>query len=560
MNENNLNELTPENGAPSEAQRRAEKINAIKNSMRSNQQTSEPVQVNAPEPEVTAPQAQETVADEWESEIAARIAKRVQQMKNKKSGETDTSKNTDNLIEEIDRILSEQEAEAAEENSIAEEELQEIPQNEEIAQSEEVNDDSQDAACESGYAPADYQEETPVQEDAQEADAVSNEEADDAALIQEADKPAEKQKAENKKSKKKKKKKKKKTVGQTLLGLLPNKKDKIGERLRKVVFLGSIVAIIVCGYIVSDYYIGNYLTENRYKNVMDIYDTYPVNTSPKVDTDPDDGYDGPFYELLPGAQKLLDINEDVVGIIRIPGTEVNYPIVQSDDLEKYLHLDFTGKEARAGSIFLDYRCRFDKVIDGRLAEPNSDNQIIYGHNMADEMMFGSLRNYKEYDYYYGEHPIVELNSNYQTYTYKIFAFFLVDADDKTETAFDCWNNINFPTEEEFYDFVNEAKRRTLRLNDVDVKYGDKLLTLSTCNSIFGTGGSGRFIVLAREVREGEDPYEGTQNSTENTNIKWPSLYYKYKNATYDPDAEFIPYGPDDSKADTEADDESSAEE
>ena len=139
--------------------------------------------------------------------------------------------------------------------------------------------------------------------------------------------------------------------------------------------------------------------------------------------------------------------------------------------------------------------------------------------------------------------ITAIDSNYNHYQYKIFAVFIVDAEDKTDTAFDCWNRIDFSGEDDFYDFVNEAKRRTIIMNDVDVKYGDKLLTLSTCNTIFGNDGPGRLIVLARMIREGEDPYEGTQNSWVNNNIKWPSLYYTYNsNEKYDPDAEFIPYG------------------
>ena len=200
-----------------------------------------------------------------------------------------------------------------------------------------------------------------------------------------------------------------------------------------------------------------------------------------------------------------------------------------------------GKEARAGSLFLDYRNNFDRVVDGKLVAENSDIQIIYGHNMANGMMFGDLKNYKNYDYYYGEHPVINLNSNYYCYTYKIFAFFILDAKDKTDTAFDCWNKFDFDNEEDFFNYVNEAKRRTLRTNDVDMKYGDKLLVLSTCNTIFGQDGPGRFIVMARLVREGEDPYEGTQNSQANPNIKWPSLYYDYNsNQKYDPEA-FVPY-------------------
>ena len=164
--------------------------------------------------------------------------------------------------------------------------------------------------------------------------------------------------------------------------------------------------------------------------------------------------------------------------------------------------------------------------------------------MKDEQMFGSLKSYQRNDSYYGEHPVILLNSNYEQYQYKIFAFFILDVEDDTDTAFRCWEKFDFDDEDDFYSFVNEAKRRTLRLNDVDVKYGDNLLTLYTCNTILGE--RGRLILLARQVRDGEDPLAGTQNSTANPNIKWPSIYYTYKGTgvTYDPEAEFVPYGPD----------------
>jgi len=257
----------------------------------------------------------------------------------------------------------------------------------------------------------------------------------------------------------------------------------------------------------------------------------------------EDEYDGEYYTLLPNADRLLELNSDIVGVINIPGTKVNYPVAQSGDLEKYLNRNIMGEEARAGAIFLDYRNDFDRVEDGKLVAENSDHLIIYGHNMESGMMFGELKQYRNNVNFYGEHPIIELNSNYARYQYKIFAFFIVDAEDETDTAYECWNKINFTDEEDFYSFVNEAKKRTIRLNDVDVQYGDKLLTLSTCNGIFGENGPGRLMVMARLVREDEDPYEGTQNSRANENIKWPTLYYKYnKNEKYDPDAEFEPYG------------------
>ncbi len=110
---------------------------------------------------------------------------------------------------------------------------------------------------------------------------------------------------------------------------------------------------------------------------------------------------------------------------------------------------------------------------------NSQNLIVYGHDMKDGSMFGGLQDYEDVNGFYSEHPIIELSSNYETYKYKIFAYFIIDAEDETETKFDCWNTLNFAGEDDFYEFVNNAKKRALTFNDVDVRYGDQLLTLST---------------------------------------------------------------------------------
>ena len=158
-------------------------------------------------------------------------------------------------------------------------------------------------------------------------------------------------------------------------------------------------------------------------------------------------------------------------------------------------------------------------------------------------MFGALKYYRRNENYYESHPIIEFNSNYEQYTYKIFSFFLLDAEDDSDTEYDCWNTLNFDDEEEFYDFVNEAKRRTLRTNDVDVKYGDQILTISTCNTDVIGNDRGRLILMARRVRAGEDLYSGTKGSKANPNIKWPNVYYESRpNEKYDP-AQFVPYGP-----------------
>lgn len=359
-----------------------------------------------------------------------------------------------------------------------------------------------------------------------------------------------------KKKKSGKKKKKKKTLKQKIRGLFPEKGDSAAEIIRKIVFLISIIAIIVCGYLVADYYLDLWKSRAQYSDIADIYETY----EPSVDDVPVDIFVGESeekeYTMLDGARKLLDINPDTIGYLRILTKNggdpiVDLPVVQAEDNMKYLDRNFKGEDSRTGALFLDFRNHFDEVEDGRLKEENSDNLVIYGHNMADESMFGKLKYYYGDAEYYTKHPVVQFNSNYETYYYKIFAIFIVDAKDESETKYDCWNQISLDGEEAFYNFVNEAKRRTIYNNDVDVKYGDKLLTLSTCHYLLQD--RSRLMIMARSVRPGEGLYTNTDTSKKNKNIKWPSMYYNTKtNEKYDDKAIFVPYGPEEAVKEAEA--------
>lgn len=366
--------------------------------------------------------------------------------------------------------------------------------------------------------------------------------------------PAE-EKRENKKKdespsmpggKKKKKKKKKKTFGQRFLGLFPQKGDSVLEIIRKIVFLISIIAIVVCGYMVADYYLDLWQSKKVNEETRNLYWTYETiepeggEKHPVAAEDVKKGEELPVYTLLPGAKKLLDINKDVIGYIKIDGTPIDNVLLQGSDNFEYLDKKISGEENRAGELFLDWRNHFDDVDDeGHLKIENSQNLVVYGHAMKDESMFGCLIKYRNTSDFYSDHPVIHLNSNYSHYTYKIFAVFILDAEDKSETKFDCWNKFNFSDEQDFYNFVNEAKRRTIRTNDVDVKYGDQILTLSTCDDYLGD--RGRLIIMARQVRAGEDAKKGTENSQSNPNIKWPSMYYNTKtDEHYDPD-DFVPY-------------------
>lgn len=489
----------------SEAQRRAEKIKAIRSSIRSSQETESSA----------APAASKTGAEDVLKELdsAKEKAKQAEKEAEKKAAE-EAEKKKSLAQPDVSDIITESQLEkkALEAQKAAEAEAK-----------------AAEAKAAEAMKPTKPAARKPEPEQEKPAEAAADE--------------AEKPKTAKKSGKKKKKKKK--TFKEKFLGLFPQKGDSVLECVRKVVFLCSIVAIFVCGFLVTDYYYELWASKRKTDDLMSTYNVYTQTDSHRVeDTDAPSGEARVRYSaMLEGAQKLYDINNEVVGVISIPDTQVNNPVMKAEDNDKYLDKKLDLSTNRAGEIFMDFRNSFDDVDEeGYLKEPNSDNLIIYGHNMADDQMFGALKYYHRNYNYYEEHPLVYLNSNYERYTYKIFAFFIVDAEDDTDTRFDCWNRINFNSEEEFYDYVNEAKRRTLRITDVDVQYGDPLITLSTCNTILGD--RGRLIVMARRLRDGEDPAEGT-TSVENENIKWPTLYYDYEpnGKKYDPDAEFVPYGP-----------------
>ncbi len=335
-------------------------------------------------------------------------------------------------------------------------------------------------------------------------------------------------------------------------GVIPRKGDSGSEIFRKCLFWLSVCVFTGCIIWMCIELISRFQTEQKYEDITNQYNSssqHKVTTVPKktepVITEPGETEiptEEPTYELLPGAENLLELSEDVVGYINIPDTIVNYPIMQnlddSEGEEYFLYHDFYGNNSNLGSIFLDFRCCFDVVgEDKKLLRPTSENLIVYGHNMKNESMFGSLKKYKDVDDYYEKHPLIEMNSNYRNYTFKIYGYFIADAVDTTDTRFEYWNYIELDDEETFYDYVNEVKRRTLRLTNVDVEYGDTLLTLSTCSN---TISNGRLVVCARALREGEDPYEGVEGSVPNPNIKWPTIHRN--SGAYNPDAEFVPYG------------------
>lgn len=322
-----------------------------------------------------------------------------------------------------------------------------------------------------------------------------------------------------------------------LKNLFPWKGDPVKEIIRKIVFLIAVIVFGVCAFLIFNYFYENFKNNSMYHEIQkDI-----PELSELIDNDGETTYDD--EEMLSYMKTLVEMNPDVVGYIQIPDKNgsckdsgVDYPIVQKrDEAERdfYLEHNFRGEPARAGSIYLDYR----NVLKSK---ERSGNLIIYGHEMSDGSMFGKLKNYYVDTYFYEEHPIVLLSSLYEVSTYKIFGYYYADGGD-----FDCefyyTDKTDFGSEGEFYDYVNQIKRRALATNNVDVKYGDELLTLSTC--VTGSYNDARFVIAARKLRPGEDKYAGTEESSTRKNPLMPLEWYKARGEEKDyDDTDFVPYG------------------
>ena len=168
----------------------------------------------------------------------------------------------------------------------------------------------------------------------------------------------------------------------------------------------------------------------------------------------------PFPEVDFAA--LKSINEDVVGWIYIPDTQINYPIVQGENNDEYLYHLLTGEYNGSGSIFLD-------------AKVNSDfstrNSPIYGHNMKNGTMFAELKGYKTQEFY-DAHPTAMLLTPEKNYFVHLFSAYV------TDSWGEAWEK-DF-TDEAFQTWLKDTKEKSKFTSDVIPTVEDKVLTFSTC--------------------------------------------------------------------------------
>lgn len=193
-------------------------------------------------------------------------------------------------------------------------------------------------------------------------------------------------------------------------------------------------------------------------------------------------------ERMLQVEKLKKINSDIVGWLEISETNINYPVLQGSDNDYYLTHNYKKEKTSGGSLFLD------KSYDFSIP---SSNLLIYGHRHETGIMFEDLIKYKD-EKFYKKHPNIRFTTCDEDSTYEIIAAFFSRVYYKSEkNVFRYYFFVNADNVKDFDSYVENVKKASIYDTGKTAKYGDQLMTLSTCS--YHTE-DGRFAVVAKKVK------------------------------------------------------------
>lgn len=247
---------------------------------------------------------------------------------------------------------------------------------------------------------------------------------------------------------------------------------KVSDKLRRI--LMAVLAIVFC---VSAVIFGKSLLEYRkgdeiYESAMEFVEETDVTAAPETEGEEEKEEKKQQNAPVSTVKRtyanvdfagLQAINEDVIGWIQILGTQVDYPLLDADDNKYYLNHTYDHRRSSYGSIFIEPRNKPD------LSE---DHLVIYGHNMVNKSMFGSLLHYKQQSYA-NNHNTITICMPGKDLTYRVFSAYTAHVDSATY-------RMSFSSDASFQEMISHMKDNSMIHSDVTPKMGDQILTLSTC--------------------------------------------------------------------------------
>ena len=255
---------------------------------------------------------------------------------------------------------------------------------------------------------------------------------------------------------------------------------------QKICMILIVVFVALLG--TSAYFIYNYYRQANEQS--ELYDSLAeaVEQAQKSDEENEPVEEIPYNEekmILPEYAELFLQNTDMVGWIQIADTNINYPVMQTpDNPDFYLKHGFD-KE------YTDYGCPY--VQENCDVQLPSDNIIIYGHHMKNGSMFADLEKFKSEDFY-KEHKTISFNTLTDKYEYEIVAVFKTFVYSDSPDSFRYYQFVNAENEDDFNAYISKCMELSLYDTGVSAEYGDKLISLSTCEY---SRTNGRLVVVAK---------------------------------------------------------------
>lgn len=191
-------------------------------------------------------------------------------------------------------------------------------------------------------------------------------------------------------------------------------------------------------------------------------------------------------------QRLFAANDDMIGWLKIPGTEIDYPVMQTmEDEEYYLHRNFFKEKDNNGTLILDTDSDITKT---------SNNLIIHGHNMKSGAMFAGLVDYEDEEFL-KEHRQIEFHTRDEERKYEVIAVFRSKVYTVEDKVFKYYQFFEAENQDEFDYFYNNIKKMSIYDTGVTAQYGDEFITLSTC--VYHTS-NGRLVVIGKRIKDSND--------------------------------------------------------
>ena len=299
---------------------------------------------------------------------------------------------------------------------------------------------------------------------------------------------------------------------------IPKSSDTGLEKARKIIMIVCVLTFVFAAvYLFSDFVIQPFITANRLEKLESM-----VGKSNEAADAQELAEKYPDVEFPEGMREkyaeLYAKNPDFAGWITIDELDISLPVVQGEDNKEYLKVDFDGNRNKYGSVFANSENDMKNL---------NYNTVLFGHHMLDSKMFGNLTLYKDVENY-KKAPVIEFNTIYGDYKWKIFAVFITNgtAEGDDGYIFD-YTFTDLSSPEAVERFLGEIDQRAIYKPEVDISVSDKILTLSTCSYEFDEA---RLVVMARMVRPGESE-EVSGAVKVNDNPRYPAAYYEEKGLT-----------------------------